>query len=105
MLSTDDIKKLRHERRMTQSELAERAGLSKSLVAQIETGQRKVTEETSSKLLTAFSSTKSLGIAATAKVDDLSDDSVVLMWRDKTLQDDESHIIRTLAKLLVEQRK
>jgi transcriptional regulator with XRE-family HTH domain len=105
MLTKEDVRTLRQSRRMTQKELAVKSGLSTSLIAQIEAGKKKITQQTASKLSKAFKTSRSLGRVETAQAADLSNTSLVMMWDGKVLSDNESIIIRNLAKTLVEQRK
>ncbi|EPC59259.1 XRE family transcriptional regulator [Lacticaseibacillus paracasei subsp. paracasei Lpp14] len=99
-----EIKRERKARALTQLELANMIGVSKSLIAQVETGAKPVSSDVNQKIKAAFDSKPKLGSIKPVHVANLQDESLVLMWKDKPFLDAESHIIRTLARLLMEQR-
>lgn len=106
-LTSRSLREERRARRMSQAELAQRTGMSATIISNYEKGTRKITPEAAVKIKHVFNTLSPVTEKAqqVTKEAELSDEHTVLRWHGKTLQDAESHIIRTLAKLLVEQRK
>ncbi|WP_461223870.1 helix-turn-helix domain-containing protein [Lacticaseibacillus suihuaensis] len=103
-LTANEIRDGRELRRMQRSELATMAGLSESLIASVENGARKVTQQTSDKIQSVFDTMPAFGAESDLKVADLHNPDVSLAWDGKPLLKTESNIVRTLTKLLVESR-
>ncbi|KMO62449.1 helix-turn-helix domain-containing protein [Lacticaseibacillus rhamnosus] len=110
---SNKIRKMREDRRLTQADLARMSGLSLSSIKAYENGIRKPKSESMEKIITAVSrvprifETQLFGdhdlatIKKPLKTVEMSDESVVLLWKGVPIDERTASTIRTIIDVMV----
>lgn len=104
ILSKEQIRELREARRMSKAELARAAGVSASLVSQVEQGNRKVTQEASDRLAIALKQVAPFEGVKPTPVAELNDDETLIQMGGVTLRPSEKALLKALASAMLAQR-
>ena len=107
VLTMDAIKRGRHERGLTQQELATAAGVSLGTINSYEHGTRNITAAMSNRIEKAFQQIKPIKAREPqlTRVADLSDITTMLQWQGTRLNPSQTELLRVLAKTMINQIK
>ncbi|WP_203623335.1 helix-turn-helix domain-containing protein [Lacticaseibacillus sp. 866-1] len=107
----DEIKEMRLARRLTQSELADRSGLSLSSIRSYELGYRKPKKESVDAIMFALKQQPVVKVPSVASAQvhsqeiatvDIALDNVKYLWKARVLSKQQVNVMRDLVRSLVE---
>mgnify|MGYP001257677689 CR=1 FL=1 len=90
---------------MTQQELADRVGVSKALIGQIETQLKTPSDDVAQKIKAVFDVMPVLGATEKLTIADLKEPKLKMTWGNLPLWKSEEEIVRNLVKSLIDQRR
>lgn len=105
MYTSESVKALREERRISQRQLSQLTGLSPSLISAIEAGSRQISSETAEKLDIAFKQILPMQAPKQVTQTELKDPDTIITVDGTPLTNSEREVLAGVATTLIGQRK